>query len=127
MALLGQSWRKTGGILPRRAYQKNCAPPASGGAQKSYDYMSGLYRFYINREHSLKDLFEGHGVTAKVAPDEKIAITYPLATDVLDLMGVVCAFQGSAKLLESDSLAFFSIALRFFDLTDHAVIHAASV
>ena len=58
---------------------------------------------------------------------EEITITSPDSALINDAMRIVFTIKGRIKRIETNAFAFSSISLCLLDLTDHSIIHCASL
>jgi len=95
---------------------------ASEVANELYSVL-GFHGFW---EHPLEHFFEGHGVGANAAREEEIAVTGPLTVRESDAVGVVFPVYTDCERFEVEAVSFLGISFRFFDFSDHSIVHIFS-
>lgn len=73
--------------------------------------------------HPLENCLQRHGVHATTTGLKKFAIAFPRAILINHFVRIVISFDSHLERMELEPLTLLGVALGFFDLTDHAVIH----
>ena len=84
------------------------------------NYYLGLF---CGRDHIFKQDLKRHCVTTALVGKEELTITGKSRVLKTDVVFIIVTVESYIKFVEAEPFAVFGIALGFFDLSDHSIIH----